>query len=354
MIFSSLICEVISMKIAILGPIYTKEYFGGVATFDENLAIAYKKIAEENDVFLYSKQIATKSENSYGIKICPINILSAFKQQAFDLIIAFLDYAKYLPLMKADKKVYFLHGFFSLSAYSSLKTILAVAYQKFFLHYTGYVIGNSQFTCFINHEIYNINCNGSVCLGVSYDYMQQLKQSKPIEKEQNSLLFTGRLIEAKKVNNIIYAMKILKEKADRRYLLRIVGDGDLKPWLMNYAKKYHLNVEFYDRVSQTGIVEFYQRSQLFISLNPAEPFGITFCEALLAGCKIICPNTGGQVEFLSKYPDMAKMIPNLMPETIAEAVEDLVDNKQQNLVRIQDFSYENTAKSILRIVGEDK
>ena len=32
------------MRIAILGPIYTEKYFGGVATFDQNLAIANKKI----------------------------------------------------------------------------------------------------------------------------------------------------------------------------------------------------------------------------------------------------------------------------------------------------------------------
>ena len=50
---------------------------------------------------------------------------------------------------------------------------------------------------------------------------------------------------------------------------------------------------------------------------------------------------------------MAKMIPNLRPETIAEAIESLADNDKQNLINIQDFSYENTAKSILKIVREN-
>ena len=31
------------MKIAILGPVYSKTYFGGVATFNENIAYAMKK-----------------------------------------------------------------------------------------------------------------------------------------------------------------------------------------------------------------------------------------------------------------------------------------------------------------------
>lgn len=49
------------MKIAILGPVYSEQYFGGVATFDENLAIAYKKLKQDNDVTLYSNMITSKS-----------------------------------------------------------------------------------------------------------------------------------------------------------------------------------------------------------------------------------------------------------------------------------------------------
>lgn len=342
------------MRVAILGPTYTKDYFGGVATFDENLAIAFHRLSDENEVILFSKQVTAQSNNSYGITVRPISLLSASKEKPFDLAIVSLDYAIYLPFIKANKKVYFLHGFFSLSAYSSLKTILAVAYQKFFLKHADFIIGNSKFTCFINREIYRINCDGYVRLGVSYDYLKQLYQNKKTSRTPKSILFTGRLIEAKKINHIIWAMKVLKETSDSPYLLRIVGDGDLKPWLVEYAKKNDLNVEFHDRVSQSEIVKYYQESQIFISLNPTEPFGITFCEALLAGCQIVCPNTGGQVEFLSEYPHMVRMIPDLQPETIADAIVKLSSETSHDQVNVDDFSYENTVRSILEIVGEPK
>lgn len=342
------------MKIAILGPVCTNDYFGGVATFDENLAIAYKKIDDKNEVFLYSEQVKSQSKNSYGIIVHPINILSAFKQENFDLAIVSLEYAKYLPIIKAHEKIYFLHGFFSLSAYSPLKTILAVTYQKFFLQYVDCIIGNSKFTCFINREIYRINPQGFVHLGVSYDYLKKLNEKKEVYREPHSILFTGRLIEAKKVNNIIRAMKVLKNTVNNSYVLRIVGDGDLKPWLVKYAKKNDLNVKFYNRVSQSEIVEFYKESQIFISLNPTEPFGITFCEALLAGCQIICPDTGGQVEFLSEYPRISRMISNLRPETIAKAVIELENETSCDSVKICDFLYENTARDILKIMRECK
>lgn len=340
------------MKIAILGPVYTKQYFGGVATFDENLAIAYKKISKENEVYLYSKQIKKQFQNSYKINIYPISILSATRQNAFDIIIASLDYAVYLPLMKARKKVYFLHGFFSLSSYTPIKTVFAVMYQKLFLRYADYIIGNSSFTCFINREIYNINSDGSVSLGASYDYIYNLNQNKSIKKEPNSILFTGRLVEAKKIEIIVEAINVLQKRNNQSYILRIVGDGELKSTLVKYVKEYNLNVKFYDRVSQSEIAKFYQMSQIFISLNPSEPFGITFCEALLAGCEIVCPATGGQIEFLSKYPHLVEIIKDVSAATIADAILKLSERDSVDYVDEDDFLYDNTAKGILDIIGE--
>lgn len=340
------------MKIAILGPVTTPKYFGGVATFDENLAIAYKRINQENDVFLYSKQIDKAFSDHNGIVHSPINLLSARKIRAFDLIIASLDYAVYLPLISARNKIYFLHGFFTLVAYSPLKTILAVAYQKFFLRYADYIIGNSKLTCFINREIYNINSQGTACLGVSYDYLKQLALTQRIKKEKNTILYAGRLVEAKNIFQIVKAVELLNKNRQNKFLLRIVGDGELKAQLEDYAKSKGLNVQFCGRVSQTEIVEFYKKSQIFISLNSAEPFGITFCEALLADCKIICPDTGGQTEFLTRYPHTVRMITDFNAHTIAKAMEELSVETDSDHIEPEEYSYENTAKTILRIVGE--
>lgn len=339
------------MRIAILGPINGKNYFGGVATFDENLAIAFKKISSNNDVFIYSKQADKPFSDIYGVHFLPVNFLTAFQIKNFDIAIFSLDYAAYLPIVKASKKAYFLHGFFSLVAYSSLKTILAILYQKIFLKYADFVIGNSFFTCFINSEIYNIVSDGFVKLGVSYPFLEQL-ESCEVEKEPYTILFAGRLVKAKNIDKIVQAMKYLQNSTSRSYVLRIVGDGELKSNLVEYVQKNHLNVEFCGTVNQQEIVRFYKKSQIFISLNPTEPFGITFCEALLAGCEIICPNTGGQVEFLKHYPDMVEFLPDLEPETIAKAIMNLDCTLRINKINIQDFTYEGTAKSILRIMGE--
>lgn len=339
------------MKIAILGPVYSEQYFGGVATFDENLAIAYKKLKQDNDVTLYSNMITSKSINAYGIAYSPINLMKAWQLKNYDLIIASLDYAHYLPLIKAKNKIYFLHGFFSLSAYSTLKTILSVCYQKFFSQYADYIISNSKFTSFINNKIYNIKSNGIAYLGVSYDYLSNLDED--IYKEKNTILFTGRLVKAKNVFQIIKAVEILTAKYGNKYMLRIVGDGNLKRELEEYVNRKKLSVKFYGRVSQSEIVKFYKKSDIFISLNAAEPFGITFCEALLAGCKIICPDTGGQIEFLRLYPHTVRMISNSNAYAIVKAVEELSTENEREQIECKEYRYEKTAQTILNIIGDN-
>ena len=339
------------MRIAIFGPINGKNYFGGVATFDENLAIAFKKICSTNDVYVYSKQAEEPFSDAYGVHFLPVNFLTAFCIKNFDVAIFSLDYAAYLPIIKARKKAYFLHGFFSLVAYSPLKTILAILYQKIFLKYADYIIGNSFFTCFINREVYNIVSDGHVKLGVSYPYLKQLSACD-VKKEPYTVLFAGRLVKAKNIDKIVQAMKCLQNLTSRTYLLRIVGDGELKEYLAEYVHKNNLNVEFCGTVDQHEIVKFYKISQIFISLNPTEPFGITFCEALLAGCQIVCPNTGGQVEFLKQYPDSVEMLPDLEPETIAKAIMKLDWTLKPTKIDIKNFTYEETGKNILRIMGE--
>ena len=71
--------------------------------------------------------------------------------------------------------------------------------------------------------------------------------------------------------------------------------------LKKIVDEYHLNVVFLGRITQENLAHYYSLSEIFVSLNPSEPFGIVFPEALLSQCKIVCPYTGGQVEYLSDY-----------------------------------------------------
>lgn len=339
------------MKIAIMGPIYTKKYFGGVATFDENLAVAFSKLGHE--VVLYTNQKEIKDRKRHGIDIKKINMFVA-KHEEVDLVLASLTYIRYFISFKAKIKVYFLHGYFYMPEIGLPKTFAAVIYQKLFLKYADYIISNSEFTSFMNYEAFNIKTHNSVRLAVSYDFIEQLYEAKKesVERKTKTLLFTGRLIGAKYIENILAALNRLKNEGKTDYKLIIVGEGTARKQLEEYVIKYGLNVEFVGRVSQKEIVKYYVTSDIFISLNPSEPFGITFCEALLAGCKIICPKTGGQSEYLKEYSDRTILVNEKDADEVALAIEELTVKKNMNHnISTENFTYERTAKEILKSVN---
>ena len=70
----------------------------------------------------------------------------------------------------------------------------------------------------------------------------------------------------------------------------------------------------------------------------------------MAGCKIICPGTGGQVEYLRQYPNTARILQDDSPKQISEAVSALSDNNKRDPINLEDFTYERTARELLNIV----
>ena len=338
------------LRIAILGPVFSKSYFGGVATFNENLAYGFKLLGHE--AVIYSNQNDIKPITKYGIRVSKVNNIET---DCYDLVIASLIYLRYIKRFKSKNKVFFLHGFYYMPEEGLLKTFGALAFQQYYIKYCNYVIANSEFTRFINKYAYNIDSCGSVKLGVSYNFIEYLNAvgNKYIRKK-NTILFCGRLVRAKLVEVILYALKYLIEISNESFYLTIVGDGPEKSNLMNYTKAHKLPVLFSGTTTQEDIVRYYLENDIFISLNPAEPFGITFCEALLAGCKIICPKTGGQVEHLSNYKDRVRMVDVDNHQNIAKTIKELARLDIGDLAKecINKYSYENTAREIIDLLSK--
>lgn len=337
------------MKIAILGPVFTGSYFGGVATFDENLACAFSLMGHE--VTLFTGQKDAPDRTPRGIRIRR-SCRAAFGDERYDLAIASLIYAKELPRIRAGKKVFFLHGFYNMTENSMAKAFAAIAFEQHYCRKCDYVIANSRFTRFINREAFNVPSDASVRLGVSYDFREQLAgaMKEGIPREKNTLLYTGRLTKAKYTGQILRAMRVLAKRG-KDYRLTVVGDGPDRGALERYAGRYGLNVEFAGRRSQEEIVRYYLRSGVFLSMNPSEPFGIAFCEALLAGCRIVCPPTGGQIEFLSDFPERYLTADGSDAVKFADVIEAAARRPAEPFPDLDAFTYDRTAEQILAIVS---
>jgi glycosyltransferase involved in cell wall biosynthesis len=323
------------MKIAILGPVITDQYFGGVATFDEALAKAFQKIG--HDVSILTSQKGSITNKKIKIKqIKKSEISNIVNENNTDLTIASLQYGTSLKSIQTGKKVYFLHGFFNVQSYGIAKTLAATALTQKMTSYADCVIANSSFTAAINQRIWNIHVDGVAHLAVD---------------EQKRVLFVGRLAVSKHVERIIQAVSLMSKNS---YELIIAGDGPEKQNLLHKAKELNVNAKFIDRVEHDQISTIYRRCGVFVSLSESEPYGLTYAEALLSGCQIVCPSTGGQVEYLMKYSDRTHFIDVLDPESIARGITDGLKAKEAAVDNnmISKFSYSETANRILTLVSK--
>ena len=347
------------MKVCVLGPITTKSYYGGVAVFDEQLALGFYQSGHSVSVVTYQKDAT--HEKLFGS--IPINIVCSkrkfsewIKQEKPELIIGSLDYPKLLSNKRTSntKVVYFIHGFFTRSYYGVLKSILGPICQKFLIRKADYVFANSDFTCMVNREFFGINVDKVFRLGVSEDFFEKTRDISIDNKAEGTILYVGRLVSAKGVYRLIKAVEILNTKGID-YKLFIAGDGPDKEVLEKYVAEKRLKVQFFGKVNHDQISDLYRSAEIFVSLNPSEPFGITFAEALLSKCKIVCPTTGGQVEYLQEWKESVSFINGDSAADIAHGIGKLLGRGEYP--RLNDevretYTYQSVAKSISKFLQD--
>lgn len=344
------------MKIAILGPVMTKAYYGGVATFNEGLAASL--INMNHQVLLFTTQKSEIINSELNIK--RVSIFRLFTEiNAFhpDLVIGSLQYPLCFPLVHYGTKVLFLHGFFNFESYGIKSTLISVLATKFMAHYSDCILANSNFTATINRRIWGIPVNGVAYLGLDYNFLKNvIKEFKKIHKKKGEILFAGRLVKSKKVDRMIQAFAMLNSR-DITYQLVIAGTGPEQENLEKLADKIGVKVHFLGKIPHDEIYKLYLESEIFISLGEAESFGLTFIESLISGCKILCPNTGGQTEYLNLYSDRVRFVNPLDTMDIADGIYKLL-NINVDPIDIDEvisrFNYTETAQKIFSILKNER
>lgn len=336
------------MKIAIIGPVITDKYFGGVATFDEALAEGFQELGHQ--VRIFSSQDGQAANRQLDIRqMKKSEIGGTVNKEKFDLTIASLQYGTVLKKIHTGKKIYFLHGFFNIQSYGIAKTLVATALTKQMTGYADCIIANSNFTAAVNQRIWNTSVDGVAHLGVDDEFIEKVTPiAERSPEELKRILFVGRLALSKHVERVIQAAALLESSS---YELIIAGDGPERKNLEKLAKDIKVNARFLGRVEHDRVSNLYKKCGTFISLCESEPYGLTYAEALVSGCKIICPVTGGQVEFLMDYSDRVSFVNVLSIESIADGIRKCLNigNLSVDDAIVHEFRYTETAERIIQI-----
>lgn len=126
------------------------------------------------------------------------------------------------------------------------------------------------------------------------------------EIEGESILFVGRLIDWKGIDDLINAVPKILKKYPRTKLL-LVGEGPFKGKLVKLSKSLDVtnNILFIGEVSQEKLLQYYSLANVFVlpsMINyrgETEGLGVVLLEAMACGIPVVGSNVGGIPDIIS-------------------------------------------------------
>lgn len=339
------------IKVCIIGPVVTRKKTGGVATFTESLANGFHILGCNTKILTTG---ADKAETSEHVPIVSLrgNKLSFFinckkilKEDIHDIIIGSTWYDFSLAVFPKIQgfKIHYLHGF-GVPCDGMKKSIAIMVNDKLHKKYCR-LVSNSSFTKMINEIFFNINVDKVVPIGISPIFRDVSVEENP---RKFDFLYVGRIRYNKGLDKIINALAKLKLEGWTDLKLAVVGDGPARAECEKLASDLGINVFFAGKLDQLSTIEYYKNSKVFISLDTKEPYGQTFIEAVSCGCNIVCPTSGGQVEYLREYPEKVAYTIAYDISDIAYSMKKLLSIKNNIPKEVyKNHSYEKVAHSLI-------
>jgi glycosyltransferase involved in cell wall biosynthesis len=153
-------------------------------------------------------------------------------------------------------------------------------------------------------------------------------------KEENLLLYVGRISEPKGLHVLIKSLQYLKESVR----LVIIGPSDwntayyqnLSSLIEKENQKGRHEIKCLGAMEQSEIVEWYQKASLFILPSFAEGFPVTILEALSCETPVIATPVGGIPEIIKNH-ETGILVPPGNPIRLAEAINFLLENEDVRL-----------------------
>lgn len=154
----------------------------------------------------------------------------------------------------------------------------------------------------------------------------KLRQGLP--DDECVLLFIGRLVEQKGLANLLQALSLLPSTLRDRTSLWVVGDGQDRVRLEQYAQRLGIDakVHFWGHVGNDLLPDFYAAADLFVAPSgSAEGQGIVISEAFAARLCVLATRVGGIREVVEDHYTGILVEPR-NPQKLASALEALLGN----------------------------
>jgi glycosyltransferase family 4 len=203
--------------------------------------------------------------------------------------------------------------------------------EKYIYDNVDKIICLSRYTDYVLKNIYNVDFNKIQLVYNGITYLETSSVNEPnaiksklgFDNEEKIILFVGRLDEAKGVDLLIDAFKIVLNEVPLSRLI-VVGDGD-------FSKYYSKIVGYWNKITFTGrldknlLFEFYQIADVGVMPSFHEQCSYVAIEMMMMGVPLITSDSTGLKEMQANKEFMLKTYINnnemyINPDEIAEKI----------------------------------
>lgn len=162
---------------------------------------------------------------------------------------------------------------------------------------------------------------------------QRVSLRRKLPKNEFLILFVGRLVEKKGVDDLLSALSLLPPELRCRTTSWVVGDGECRTRLQKYAESLGISdkTRFWGHISNHLLPNFYAAADLFVvpSIETAsgdtEGQGVVLLEAFAARLCVVATRIGGISEVVTEGVTGILVQPQ-NPQQLAAAMENLLRN----------------------------
>lgn len=147
--------------------------------------------------------------------------------------------------------------------------------------------------------------------------------------KQLKILFIGRLVTQKAPMVFLEAIKNIQD-AGIPYEAQIIGDGELKGKMKEYAAKNNLqHVSFRGKLSHAAVLENLSHANLLVSTSESEGMSLAILEAISSGVYVIATDVSGNNKMIIDNIN-GNIVPCNQSKLTADKIADFYQNKLLN------------------------
>lgn len=157
-----------------------------------------------------------------------------------------------------------------------------------------------------------------------------IKEKYAINDNDPKLLFVGRFVEDKGLNDLLKALTMLPKNTQ----LLMIGKGPEKAKCEDFAKANDLKINFADYVPNEELYLYYSLFDIVVvpSVTTAtfkEPWGLVVNECMNQGCVVVASDSvGAAAGGLVEDGKTGFIVPERDPIKLAQAIEKLIEDKE--------------------------